>query len=423
VPHQEALTVLAPIRAGAEDRVREALAAAAAADPPEAAMPFGQMTGVHYARFFLLDADVAPDGTRLAERLVLMSDVDAPLDRHLTELAERGAAALDRVLRHCDGYPDDPDVHGRMVYLRRHAVASAAAYVNTVGRGLDQILLEERLRDAVEAYLDRCRDELAADDARTARAKIRRFVAADETLRPALEPAQPPDLTFRVREAAHLVVVPAVLLLLTPALLVALPVGVVLLRLHERHDVPDERPADDAHVALLASLEDHSIQNPFIAAGPLKRGPFRRLLTSGVLWIASYAVRHVFNHADLAGVKTIHFARWVFVDGKRRVVFASNYDGSVESYMDDFIDKVWWGLNAVFSNGVGYPRTRWLFFGGARDERAFKNVLRTRQAPVQVWYSAYPNLTARNVENNARFRAGLSGTMSEQEAEVWLQRL
>ena len=79
-----------------------------------------------------------------------------------------------------------------------------------------------------------------------------------------------------------------------------------------------------------------------------------------MLWIASYATRHVFNRANLAGVKTIHFARWVFLDDQRRLVFASNYDGSLESYMDDFIDKVAWGLNAVFSNGVGYPRTSWL---------------------------------------------------------------
>ena len=57
-------------------------------------------------------------------------------------------------------------------------------------------------------------------------------------------------------------------------------------------------------------------------------------------------------------MKTIHFARWVFIDGKRRMFFASNYDGSLESYMDDFIDKVAWGLNLVFSNGVGYPRTQ-----------------------------------------------------------------
>ena len=75
-----------------------------------------------------------------------------------------------------------------------------------------------------------------------------------------------------------------------------------------------------------------------------------------ILFGLDYATRHVFNRGNLAGVKTIHFARWVFLDGRRRMFFASNYDGSLESYMDDFIDKVAWGLNLVFSNGVGYPR-------------------------------------------------------------------
>ena len=122
-------------------------------------------------------------------------------------------------------------------------------------------------------------------------------------------------------------------------------------------------------------------------------------------------------------MKTIHFARWVFLDERRRVVFASSYDGSVESYMDDFIDKVWWGLNAVFSNGVGYPRTRWLLFGGARDERAFKRVLRRRQEPVQLFYSAYQDMTALNLQNNQELRAGLIGTMTERQATEWLARL
>jgi hypothetical protein len=142
-----------------------------------------------------------------------------------------------------------------------------------------------------------------------------------------------------------------------------------------------------------------------------------------VLWIADYFVRHIFNRANLAGVKTIHFARWVFLDDHRRVVFASSYDGSVESYMDDFIDKVWWGLNAVFSNGVGYPRTRWLVFGGSRDERAFKRILRRRQEPVQLWYSAYPDMTASNLRNNQGIRAGLAGSMNNEQATEWMARL
>ncbi len=122
-------------------------------------------------------------------------------------------------------------------------------------------------------------------------------------------------------------------------------------------------------------------------------------------------------------MKTIHFARWVFLDDRRRLIFASNYDGSLESYNDDFVDKVWWGLNPVFSNGVGYPRTSWLFFGGAKQEQQFKDYLRNHQAPTQVWFSAYPDLTALNIENNARLRAGLYGEMSSEETQEWLRRL
>jgi hypothetical protein len=133
------------------------------------------------------------------------------------------------------------------------------------------------------------------------------------------------------------------------------------------------------------------------------------------------ASRHVFNHGSLAGVKTIHFAHWTKLDSGRRLIFASNYDGTVKSYNDDFIDKVWWGLNLVFSNGVGWPKTVLLIWGGAQDEQAFKYYLRRHQIPTQVWYSAYPDLTAVNIDNNAKIRAGLVGSMSSEEAEQWLR--
>ncbi len=97
-----------------------------------------------------------------------------------------------------------------------------------------------------------------------------------------------------------------------------------------------------------------------MAVGHVKPGRFRLLTLRAVLFGLNFTTRHIFNRGNLSGVKTIHFARWVFLDGKRRMFFASNYDGSMESYMDDFIDKVAWGLNLVFTNGVGYPKTRWL---------------------------------------------------------------
>ena len=110
----------------------------------------------------------------------------------------------------------------------------------------------------------------------------------------------------------------------------------------------------------LAALEDHIVQNPFMAVGHVKPGAFRILTLRAILFGLNFTTRHIFNRGVLSGVKSIHFARWVFIDDKRRMFFASNYDGSMESYMDDFIDKVAWGLNLVFSNGVGYPKTNWL---------------------------------------------------------------
>jgi hypothetical protein len=118
-------------------------------------------------------------------------------------------------------------------------------------------------------------------------------------------------------------------------------------------------------------------------------------------------------------VKSIHFARWIPLDAGR-VVFCSNYDGSVESYNNDFIDLVAAGLNLIFSNAYGYPRTTFLIRGGAMREQEFKDYLRRVQVPTPVWHCAYPNLTASNIDRNTRLRAGLRGRMSEREAREWL---
>jgi hypothetical protein len=140
-----------------------------------------------------------------------------------------------------------------------------------------------------------------------------------------------------------------------------------------------------------------------------------------VLWIIDYFARHIYTRGRLARVRTIHFARWVWLDGKERVIFLSNYDGSLESYMDDFINKAGFGLNAAFGGGVGYPRTNWLVLDGCGDERKFKEYLRRHQLPTEVWYTAYPGLTAVDLERNGRIREGLeSSPISERQAREWI---
>jgi hypothetical protein len=89
--------------------------------------------------------------------------------------------------------------------------------------------------------------------------------------------------------------------------------------------------------------------------------------------------------------------------------------------MDDFINKVAWGLNLVFSNGVGYPATRWLIKGGAEQEQRYKYTLRRHQLPSEVWYKAYPDLTAYDLSRNSRIRQGVDiRPSSDAEIREWL---
>jgi hypothetical protein len=430
MPHQVALTIRARIKSGQTGALKRLLAEMA--DPAGGpAIPFERLETTHFARLFVLDeVDGGPDGDAgppIPASLVYMSDVDAPIRRHLVALVRVGGARLDGILAHCEGWPSgSASTWARVAWLRARRVRADVVYVNTVGRSVAQVHGERRLRQAIEEFLDGKQAEWRGGDPVQIHAAVRRFVAGRPDLRWALEPARGPGLVFRLRSTLHKIGWPVLVLLASPVLLVLLPIWAVLLRRHERRDVPDEPflPSRE-RLGELADLEDHVVQNPFTAVGLAKPGRFRFLTMLAVLRAANYGTRHIFNHGSLTQVRTIHFARWVAIDDRRRLIFASSYDGSLESYMDEFIDKVAWGLNAVFSNGVGYPRTRWLVFDGATDERAFKAFLRNRQLPAQVWYSAYDDLSAVNIENNAAIRAGLAGSdaPTRGQAEAWLARL
>ena len=85
--------------------------------------------------------------------------------------------------------------------------------------------------------------------------------------------------------------------------------------------------------------------------------------------------------------------------------------------MDDFIDRVAWGVNPVFSNGVGYPPTRWLVRGGARDEPRYKLYLRRHQLPT-VCGSSPPTRRCRRATSTTtpRCATGLTGALTEEGA-------
>lgn len=423
---QTALSIVATIKPGHRDALGRLLQYIGNNPGDNAVIPFGQLPGTHYARLFIVDEGVSSDGHVFPPLLVLMSDFDGSEYYYLNLLVDLAGNGLDQLYSHCEDYTKagvPPSRQSRLAYLRTHKVQADTMYVNAIGRTVDQIRQEAQLRDAIEDFLSRSEARWTGSSPTDVRKAIQDFVKSEPTLQWAQHPVTPLSLWYRLQDAIDLVTLPLVALLLLPLLVVILPIWLVLLRYHEITEPDPHVKPDPAHIQELAALEDQGPQNQFSAVGVIKPGWFRHLTVMAIFRIAYYGTRHIFNYESLGGVKTIHFARWVSINKLQRAIFVSNYDGSLESYMDDFIDKLSWGLNAVFSNGVGYPQTTFLLWGGAKKELQFKDYLRVHQIPTQVWYAAYDQLTALNINNNAEIRAGLFGPMTASETERWVRRL
>jgi hypothetical protein len=427
---QSNFMVVAPLGADQTAALRELLAEmkdqTGVVQPQNALVPFGQFDRLHFARFLILDDKTLHDITvygiprrDFPVSLAFLGDCDGPADEFLADLVARAGDGLRRIFSHCQGFPKDADL---LTWMQQHEQPPAAAYVNWAGRTVRQVREEEVLYRALEAYIDANEVELRSEGLQERHDAMRKFAAAEiQAGRLTLTP-ESTSFAAWLMNAVHAVGVLLILLLFAPLLLLYLPLFLVQLRLRERSDPEITPRPDPQHQTELAALEDHDITNQFSAIGTLKPGSLRRTLAVFFLWMLNNAARHIYYRGHLTRVGTIHFARWVFLNDKQRILFASNYDGSLESYMDDFINKVGWGLNIVFSNGVGYPRTDWLLLHGAKNEQKFKHFLRRHQLPTEVWYNAHPGLTALDLQRNTRIRAGIDKvSMSDAEIEKWLR--
>jgi hypothetical protein len=415
MPHQEALTLVAPI---ANDRLvsLSELLTEMGKDPGHnAVIPFARLDGCHFGRILVWEPTEDLDGTPIRGQLVLLSECDGSADDHLRALVHTSDAGLDALYSHCDGYPTAPTPENRLRYLKRHRVRESAHYVHRPGRTLKQILAEAELRAAIERFVNG--REWSGQTASAARQRIVEHVRQVPELSWALEQPEPMGWPHRLSECVDKVARPLAALAASPVLAPAGALGLGLIRLREQFDPsPHVRPTA-TQLDGLTALEDHSAHSAYTAGAFVKRGLLRTLALNFALQVIDYGVRHLLTEASLAGITTIHCARWIPMDNGRRMIFASNYN-------DDFINLLGWGLNFVFSNGEGYPRARWLVFGGAYYEQDFKDYLRCHQIPTPVSYTGYPRLSTANIERNAHLRAGLSRDMkSEKEAQAWLRLL
>lgn len=430
--HQDALTIAATVVPSQVSGVTQLLTEMQKAPGHNSILPFAAVPGLHFGRVVLLPAAQKPspngngststgsgsNGRMTATELLLVTDCDGSADDHLEALVEAAGSGLDQLFGHCEGYPTGPiENPERLAFLQEKRLRPRAYYVHQQGRTVAQIHREAQLRERLQAFVASCCFE--NQSARAVRERIRSHVKRDPALEWALEPAPEPDLAFKLREALHHLSLPAGLVALGPVLLPAIALLLAALRLQESHDYAEHIRPTPEQLKQLTELEDRTVNSGYTAAAFVKPGVVRSATVRVLLELIGWGARHVFTDASLAGVRSIHFARWIPLD-EGRVVFCSNYDGSVESYNNDFIDLVAAGLNLIFSNAYGYPRTTFLIRGGAMREQEFKDYLRRVQVPTPVWHSAYPHLTAATIDRNARLRAGLRGRMSEREAREWL---
>ncbi len=428
---QSNIMVVAPIIANREAELLRLLSTMnrepGLADPANTLVSFGQIATLHFARFVILSDQTREDlrvyGAPLpsaTNSLAFLCDCDGPADQLRRDLAAHVEPGLRQIFSFCESFTPDSDL---LRWMEEHEKPAATAYTNWLGRTARQVREESDLRAALDLQLQTRPSQM--ESPRQVWGRLRAFVSAEQAAGrlPLTSPEQTP-LSWRMKDLLHCIGVPLLLLLLSPLLLLYLPIFLIQLRIRESLDpVIAPRPVSD-RVEALASLEDRVITNQFSAYGNIKPGAFRRWTLVFLFFLVEYTTRHIYNRGFLARVNTIHFARWVFLDNRTRLFFASNYDGGLETYMGDFINKVAWGLNIVFSNGVGYPKTNWLVMDGAKDEQTFKDFLRRHQLPTAVWYDAAPGVTAYDMERNSRIRNGIERqSITDEELSEWTKLL
>lgn len=422
----QALTVLAEISAGPPRGVLQQRLAAIAADlDGNPIFRPCDLPDTHFMRFVIVDD---PRG-ELPALLAWESNHDGRAAEYLAAVA-RTAPAITAVFECCAGYPADgtADVERWVEWMLARAHRAAAFYAGYRGVPRRAVIHARRVHDAIREVLDRDRDALRDRSPSDLQIQIRERVAARH---PELDLSRDgPEGNDELRWALGKLAAAAVGLALLPVMLVVAPIWYLVLRRCEERDLATAYARPLYIDPAVRCAEDQVTQNQMTHVVDLKPGGFRLATLWLVLTAIDVAARVWSVRGDLGGITAIHFARWVILPDRRpirprrhRLVFFSNYDGSWQSYLGEFIDRAAFGLTAVWSNTRGFPATRGLVQGGARDEEAFKQWTREHQLPTQVWWSGVPDSTVQNVRDDLAIRQQLALGLAEPELEIWLRKL
>ncbi len=393
-------------------------------------IPFVKFTRIHFARFVIIESSQVR-GVSTPTYLAFSTNFDGELRQHLDELFTIAGKGFDQVYDHCTGYDGYGDMERRIAFFERNMLPFPNAFYNGHrGLSVSLIKIQNDVRNAIQDFLNN------NPQGSLQPAQIRQNIL-DHLNKTNMLGVAPPEIKLdSVWPTVLVVVLVAALIwiimglkvlgsIIVLMLLILLLLYTTLRRKEKRdpqiEDLDKKRIA--GRIAVLQERENFNVQNQLTHIVPVKEGWFRLFMLKLVLGGINFLARTVYNKGKLGNIPTIHFARWVLIDDNKRLLFFSNFDGSWESYLGDFIDKAAVGLTGVWSNTLLFPRTKNLVQKGATDEERFKYWTRMNQIPTQVWYSAYKSLAVVNVSNNNEIYQGLFRNMNQEETIAWLRRL
>lgn len=378
---------------------------------------FETIGDIHFARWIILEPATI-NSTSYGAQLAFSSNYDTETEDHIQALGSMAGDFIDRIYENCQGYPleSERNAESRTAYLKQWQVKHIGFFVGAPGRSLDQIRKESALQKYIRGYLNE--NNFTGQSALDVHLKIRELILSDPQFAWTQEKINLPRINY-----FGLILLGLVMLVLLVPILIWL---LIIEFFHERKDVPlglTPSQLDERHLRSLEEYEDYEHQNQFTQVLVMKPGKMRLLNCLGFMLFSKGLIKTLFVEGKLMGIPTIHFARWVMINKGKRMLFLSNFDGSWQQYLGDFIDKSGWGLTAIWSNSMGFPKTKFTFFGGAYDEEHFLAWSRYYEVPTHAWYSAYPHLSLKNINNNTLIRIGISRELDEKKAAEFLARL
>lgn len=421
---QSAITLFVPINPESKEQLRQTLAIIEDDLEDNALMPFRKINTIHFIRWIIIDNAKDKNMKLLPPALLLSSNFDGTPEEHVHLLCTTYPDGIDAIYRYCKGYPSSPHHKQRVEYLLKYQIKEKLFWPGLRGTTREQVYKDDFLFNEIQNFIDR--DNIFEQDVKQAHQSITSFVKSQNNLKWALEPGPKPSLWWRFKYKSGYFHFPAIAI---PGILLfwwALILWILIGRLLEIRDYRKKiytEPRKETYKDIV-SLENHVLQNQFAVYGTIKNPRWYKRLTVEIV-LSAFRWNGKYGSAEgiLGGIDTIHFARWIIFNKGNNMMFMSNYDSSWENYFSEFVNRSSGPMNLTFGSMIGYPPIKWLIGKGAKNELDFKRIARLNQYPADVWYSGYPHLSAKNIQNNLRIRQFLSEkNPNDKEIKDWLRR-